>query len=157
LLEFLQTNPHHASANQVGSIPTNQDHIFSKMSGNPFALNAKHSVFNLTFIPIKPKPDNPWIIDTGATDHMVCSISLFTTITAIVLTSVKLPNGDLVSVTHIGTIQISDHLVLTNVLCVPSFSFNPIFAAKLIKQFKNRIWFNVKRLEWVRNEEACFI
>jgi hypothetical protein len=46
LLEFLQTNPHQASANQVGSLPTNQDHIFSKMSGNIFTLNVKHSVFH---------------------------------------------------------------------------------------------------------------
>jgi hypothetical protein len=64
---------------------------------------------------------------------MVCSISLFTSITALVSHRVKLPNGDFAEVTHIGTIQISEHLTLTNVLCVPSFSFNLISASKLIK------------------------
>jgi hypothetical protein len=107
LLEFLQTNPHHASANQVGSLPTNQDHLFSKMTGIPFALDVKHSVFHSSSIPCNPKPENTWIIDTGASDHMISCVSLFTTITALVSTSVKLPNGDLVSVTHIGTVQIS--------------------------------------------------
>jgi hypothetical protein len=67
---------------------------------------------------------------------MISCVSLFTTITALVSTSVKLPNGDLVSITHIGTVQISEHLILTNVLYVPSFSFNLISVAKLIKQLK---------------------
>ena len=33
---------------------------------------------------------------------------------------VQLPNGELA----VGTIQLSSHITLTNVLCVPSFSFN---------------------------------
>jgi len=35
----------------------------------------------------------PWIIDTGATDHMICSTVFFTTITVTVSYNVKLPNG----------------------------------------------------------------
>jgi hypothetical protein len=134
-----QVNSQHASANQVGMLPTNQDHLFSNMTSNfsfDLALHSKHSVFHSQFItvdfPHNPK-NSPWIIVTGATDHMVNSISFFTTITTIVSTSVTLPNGDFVKVTHIGTIKISDHLVLTNVLCVPSFAFNLILASKLIK------------------------
>jgi hypothetical protein len=38
---------------------------------------------------------------------MICSISLFTSITAKISTNVKLQNGKFVVVTHIGTIQIS--------------------------------------------------
>jgi hypothetical protein len=51
----LQTNPYQASANQVGSLPTTQDHIFSKMPGL-FALNVKHFVFhsNLNLPKFKP-------------------------------------------------------------------------------------------------------
>lgn len=29
-----QVNSRHASANQVGMVPTNQDHIFSNITGN---------------------------------------------------------------------------------------------------------------------------
>jgi hypothetical protein len=66
---------------------------------------------------------------------MVNCVSLFTTITSTLSASVKLPNGDLVSVTHIGMVRISEHLILTNVIYVPSFAFNLISTTKLIKQF----------------------
>jgi hypothetical protein len=53
-------------------LPTNQDHLFSKMTGI-FAFNSvihsKYSVFHSQFIKTNqfhnPK-DSPWIIDTGA-------------------------------------------------------------------------------------------
>lgn len=73
----------------------------------------------------------PWIIDTGATDHMICSPSLFTTITCTTQAHVQLPNGTQVAVTHIGTVQLSPEIRLTNVLCVPSFTFNLLSVSKL--------------------------
>ena len=45
--------------------------------------------------------------------------------------TVGLPNGLSVSVTYIGTIQLTPFLKLTNVLCVPSFAYNLIFISKL--------------------------
>lgn len=45
--------------------------------------------------------------------------------------TINLPNGSSIPISHIGTIQFSDTFVLTNVLCVPSFSFNLIFFSKL--------------------------
>jgi hypothetical protein len=74
-----------------------------------------------------------WIIDTGATDHMISTVSLFTSIIATISSRVKLPNGNYAIVTHIGTVKLSEHLTLHDVLCVPSFSFNLISASKLIK------------------------
>ena len=62
---------------------------------------------------------------------MVHSISLLTRITSVAYISVKLPNGEFVLFTHIGQVQLSTDLVLDNVLCVPSFSFNPISIGKL--------------------------
>ena len=44
-----------------------------------------------------------------------------------------MPNGEKVTVTHIGTIQITSTLILENVLYVPSFSFNLILVSKLTK------------------------
>uniref|UniRef100_A0A2N9GQ92 Reverse transcriptase Ty1/copia-type domain-containing protein n=1 Tax=Fagus sylvatica TaxID=28930 RepID=A0A2N9GQ92_FAGSY len=72
--------------------------------------------------------ENSWILDTGATDHMVHSLSCFTTVTSIIQATVELPNGNLVPVTHIGTVKLSSSLILTDVLCVPSFHFNLISA-----------------------------
>jgi hypothetical protein len=98
-------------------------------------LNPRYFVFSV-FVNIAAhsnQKNNTWILDTGATDHMISCSSLFTTITAIISTHVNLPNGAKASVAHIGTIKLSDNLTLTGVLCVPSFSFNLISASKLLK------------------------
>jgi hypothetical protein len=109
------------------------------MSGNFISsclLNTKHFVFYSSqsfHTPSIPHHKNSWIIDTGVTDHMVGSITFFTSIIVVVSSYVKLINGQIVLVTHIGTVKLSDSLVLANVLCVPSFSFNLISVSKLIK------------------------
>ena len=72
-----------------------------------------------------------WILDNGATDHMVHSLQFFTSITSIVHISVKLPNGDMAKVTHIETVTLTATFTLENVLCIPSFSFNLVSISKL--------------------------
>ena len=62
---------------------------------------------------------------------MIHSLAFFTSITFVVQISVRLPNGDMAKVTHIGTVQLSSILILHNVLCIPSFSFNLISISKL--------------------------
>ena len=47
---------------------------------------------------------------------------------------VELPNGEIALVTHIGSICLSENLILTNVLCVPSFSFNLLLVSQLTKK-----------------------
>ena len=64
---------------------------------------------------------------------MVHSLHFFKSITSSVQIFVRLPNGDMVKVTHIGTIQVSTSLLLESVLCIPSFSFNLISISKLIQ------------------------
>jgi len=130
-----------SSALQAGSLSnTTSDRLIPSTEGNPFAhctslyLNPKHSVFSSCHTSIVSTP-HTWIIDTGATDHMINSISLFTSITSTISTKVKPPNGQFALVTHIDTVRISAHLTLTNVLCVPSFSFNLLSVSKLIRSF----------------------
>jgi hypothetical protein len=72
---------------------------------------------------------------------MINCPSLFTTITAVVFTFVKLPNGSTVPVTHIGIVVILESLTLTEVLCVPSFTFNLISASKTHKLSKSLLNF----------------
>ena len=62
---------------------------------------------------------------------MIHSIQFFTSINSIVHISVRLPNGDMAKVSHIGTVQVSPTLLLDNVLCIPIFSFNLISISKL--------------------------
>ena len=110
------------SANQIQS--TLHFSISSNMSSIPLCLST--CTHNLC------KPRNiPWIIDTGATNHMTCSTSCFTNINASISYSLKLPNGHNVPVTHTGTIQLTKSILLADVLCVPSFSFNLLSTKKL--------------------------
>ena len=64
---------------------------------------------------------------------MVHSLSCFTTVIATVNTFVNLPNSEAALVTHVGTVRISENVILTYVLCVPSFSFNLLSVSQLSK------------------------
>ena len=108
---------------------------------NTFTPNLSHSVFASNVKFPKATNENLWIIDTGATDHMVYSLSCLTTVTFVVNAPIELPNGVLVSVTHIGTVQISPSMTLTNVLCVPSFHLNIISVSKLIHSLSSCLIF----------------
>ena len=83
----------------------------SALSGNvcntwsdTISLDLHHSVFAINPVNKNAYGNYVWILDTGATDHIVHSLSLFTHITSSVSTFVQLPNGEKVTVTHIGTI-----------------------------------------------------
>jgi hypothetical protein len=67
---------------------------------------------------------------------MISSISLFTTVSTTVSTHIKLPNGAIAHVIHIGIVKIPTSLTLTKVLCIPSFSFNLISSNKIIKNLQ---------------------
>jgi hypothetical protein len=124
------------ATNSAGHTASQSHPNTASSSSGIFALNFQYSVFSSHFSHhsfFHPSKKPPWIVDTGATDHMVCSISFFTTITSTISTTVQSPNGAVTSVTHIGTIKLSKNLILNGVLCVPSFTFNSISARKLIK------------------------
>uniref|UniRef100_A0A2N9FGR6 CCHC-type domain-containing protein n=1 Tax=Fagus sylvatica TaxID=28930 RepID=A0A2N9FGR6_FAGSY len=57
-----------------------------------------------------------WVIDTGATDHMVINTQYYTSMQVVHNLNVTLPNGQSVVVTHIGSIQVTSSLLLTDVL-----------------------------------------
>jgi hypothetical protein len=52
-------------------------------------------------------------MDTGTIDHIICSISFFTTIASFISKLVKLPIGNFASVTHVGTVKVFVTLTLT--------------------------------------------
>ena len=93
--------------------------------------NSTIFIAEIVNIPTFDKID--WIIDTRAADHMVHSILVFSSITCVSNSFVYLPNGEKVLVTHIGIVHLTETLILTDVLCVPSFTFNLISISKLNK------------------------
>ena len=136
-------DPHNHQA--ATSISVTQSH--SNMAGKPTCLssfskpNMDHSIFFEKFT-VKPNfSSTQWVIDTGATDHMVITTQFYTTMHYVDNISVNLPNGQSVMVTHIGSIQITPTLLLTDVLCVPSFDFNLISVSKLTSSLHCCIFF----------------
>ena len=108
---------------------------FNLMLGNHFNFtpNLEHLIFSAKTINREAFSHSDWVLDTRAIDYMIHFISYYTSITSKLNIYVNLPNGEFAQVTHIGTVQISKKLVLHNVLCVPSFSFNLITISQLNK------------------------
>ena len=121
-------------------LQNNQPYVQTTIASSHDTYIPQFSGISLCLFVYSSKPKDlsniPWIIDTGVTDYRICATSFFTTITAQVSYFVTLPNGESVSVTHIGTVRLTKTLILHNVLCVPSFSFNLISARKLAYTLK---------------------
>lgn len=73
-----------------------------------------------------------WILDSGATHHIVCHVNLLTNPKEVCNMHVSLPNGEHASITHIGSVHFSDEFVLKNALCVPGFHYNLISVGSFI-------------------------
>ena len=100
-----------------------------------------YSVFSNEYFNKSSVSTSEWVIDTSATDHMVTTTHYFTIMQLVHNVTINLPNGQSVNVTHIGSIQLTASLLLTNVLCVPSFDFNLISVSKLTSSLQCCIFF----------------
>jgi len=129
------------SSHASSSATTNAIHLENLvLSGISYASFQDSACFSLKNSIFTKNPSNKiayneetWVLDTGATNHIIHSISLFTKITNSISSFVHLPNGKTILPTHIGTIQVTTSLILENVICVPAFSFNLISVSKLTK------------------------
>ncbi|XP_019157727.1 PREDICTED: uncharacterized protein LOC109154377 [Ipomoea nil] len=54
-----------------------------------------------------------WIVDSGATDHIICSLEYFEKCEPVHAVFVKLPNGETVNVSYIGEIRLHQGILLT--------------------------------------------
>ena len=78
---------------------------------------------------------NMWIIDTGATNHMVSSLNMLTKITVHEVSKpVYLPNGFTTQVSHIGSCSLSTRSVISNVLHIPDFKYNLLSVSQITKE-----------------------
>ena len=82
-----------------------------------------------------------WILDSGASSHIACSSSLFSSFTSHAPfftfhppSFVTLPNNSQALVHAIGTVTLSNSLVLHDVLYIPDFHVNLISIPALLKQ-----------------------
>lgn len=119
--------------NNVSSAPLPTNVVAGESPSYFIEPSLNHSVFSAKTVNRRAYGFDTWVLDTRATDHIICSKSLLTTITIVTQTVVELPNGETARVTHIGTITLSSELILINVLCVPLFSFNLLSISRITK------------------------
>ncbi|KAL5780664.1 hypothetical protein ACOSQ2_011401 [Xanthoceras sorbifolium] len=86
----------------------------------PFSNTSINSVFT-----------KPWILDSGATDHITSDSTLLTKTQSSSIPIVNLPTGSTASITSTGTVSFNSNITLDDVLCVPSFRLNLISVSKL--------------------------
>ncbi|OMO88956.1 Integrase, catalytic core [Corchorus capsularis] len=129
LMTMIQSNSvpsHHVNATVALQKPS--DSSYGNISYPYSVLNPKISLHVFT----NPRnATSDWIIDTGATDHITCTFDSFKTYRPVNNVFVGLPNNTKVQVTHIGTVQFNDSLILFDVLYVPDFTFNLVSVGKL--------------------------
>ncbi|XP_075104909.1 retrovirus-related Pol polyprotein from transposon RE2 [Nicotiana tabacum] len=78
---------------------------------------------------------NPWILDTGATNHMTPHKHLLFNVQPLIKPfSITLPNGYKAKVISTGSLYLRHDIILLHVLLVPSFHFNLISVHQLICQ-----------------------
>ena len=87
--------------------------------------------------------DDTWIVDSGATDHMTGNRGLFKTLRLCPENlRVKVANGVVTKVAGIGSVLLTEHLEVHNVLFVPALTCNLISVSKLIKGKRCRVIFD---------------
>lgn len=90
-----------------------------------------------------------WIVDSGASDHMTCSLKLLHNFRpAPSYLTIKLPTGNTVNITYIGDMVLKCGITLINVLFVPQFTHNLLSVTKLGKNNDCEVTFK---------EEKCIV
>nr|KYP44658.1 hypothetical protein KK1_033817 [Cajanus cajan] len=117
-----------SSLGNSASIPSHVNQIASVSSCSTH--HTPPSSISLSSINCTPTPTS-WILDSGATDHVSSSLTHFHSYNQIDPISIKLPNSHHVHATHSGIIYLSASIILSNVLYIPSFTFNLISISKL--------------------------
>ena len=91
---------------------------------------------SLTYFGSVFRTSEPWLIDSGATDHMIGCEKLFSSyIPSSSNHRVKFDDGSYSLVAGIRTITINPEISLQSVLHVPKLSCNLISISKITKEF----------------------
>ena len=73
-----------------------------------------------------------WIVDNGASNHMVSSSTILNSHTIIPFDRpIKLPNDTSLLISYIGEVKVHDDITLYNVLWIPNFICNLLSVSKL--------------------------
>ncbi|CAH9141419.1 unnamed protein product [Cuscuta epithymum] len=74
----------------------------------------------------------PWIIDSGASEHITCSdMNLFNITRHTSESSVRIPNGESIPVNAVGSLYLPNGILLERVLYIPKFQCNLLSVSRL--------------------------
>ncbi|XP_075084737.1 uncharacterized protein LOC107819354 [Nicotiana tabacum] len=128
--------PHVVTPDQYNKILqkiNNKKSFFSEssahMAGTSFP--SVHMAGTSYYIPTK---ESSWIMDTGATNHMISNNQLL--LNGIEIGSsgqVQMPTGETARITHVRDCDMPGGELLKDVLCVPNFKFNLLSVSKVTK------------------------
>ena len=78
---------------------------------------------------------NPvWILDSGANDHMIGELSLFSSSLSPIAQTVRIADGStIVYIRNKGDVSLSPHITLTSVLHVLNFAYNLLSVSRLTR------------------------
>ncbi|XP_031124293.1 uncharacterized protein LOC116027003 [Ipomoea triloba] len=82
-----------------------------------------------------------WILNSGATDHIICSLDYFDNYRVVHGAKVNLPTGSTFEVKHIGNVRFNKEIWLKDALHIPSFKFNIIYVSKLLQDTCSKLIF----------------
>ena len=102
---------------------------YSSINSTQFAGTITHFAINV--YPHVNYAQDQWIVDTGATDHITPFPHLLTDLRPF-QSLLHLPNGATAHITQVGNVILNSVITLTNVLCVPSFTYNLLSISKLV-------------------------
>jgi len=83
--------------------------------------------------PMQSEGKLSWILDTGATDHVTYLRNAFVNFHEIKPIKIILPNESFLYANYVGTVHITQSLIIYDVFYIPNFTLNIIFVQKLIK------------------------
>ena len=103
----------------------NMTNSFSK------TLQASSQKTMMNHLGLSPISSQYWILDSGATDHIVSSLKKLTCNKNGSMISVLLPNGEKARISSTGSIPLNSHYILHDVLCIPNFKVDLMSISRL--------------------------
>ena len=121
--------------------------------------------FSTKIVNIRAYSSDTQVINTRATDHIICSVSLLSTITAIAQSIVEQPNGETASITCLLLpylllslfimFYVCHHSLLTFFLLVPSLNHNHVALFSSLTSVLSKTLLLGEQLEWDKQLMIC--
>ncbi|KAH7844255.1 hypothetical protein Vadar_026123 [Vaccinium darrowii] len=122
---------------------TEYDSMIQRANASSSSSTATHVTLGNTYLHSSSR-NTPWILDSGASDHMTGDLSL---LNDVVKTYVTIADGTKIRVQGIGTYR-SSGLVFQSVLYLPQFPFNLLSIHKLSHTHQCSILFSPSHCEF---------